>query len=200
MPMGSAENSHDAGPPGSPPSAVETRNSKLETGHGLEFRVSSFKFRFSLTLTPRSGKVGGRKKIYEQTRQVIENKGSKYKLTDKSRTFWFKFRTFWFNVMTFWRDHAAFFGHFDMAGRRVGCQHEERDRKRGGAIFRLTIVWRSHRPDRRDFDVTLVAHIVAFLTAIDLWYARRIHRAHKGDAIIGKSLKPLLCALLIENQ
>jgi hypothetical protein len=58
--------------------------------------------------------VGGIKKIYEQTRQVIENKGSKNKLTEKSRTFWFKYRTFWFNVVTFWRGHAAFFGHFGM--------------------------------------------------------------------------------------
>jgi len=60
--------------------------------------------------------VGGRKKIYEQSHQVIENKGSQNKLTEKKRTFWFKYRTFWFNVATFWRGHAAFFGHFGMTG------------------------------------------------------------------------------------
>jgi hypothetical protein len=53
--------------------------------------------------------VGGRKKIYERTQQVIENKGSQNKMTEKKRTFWF-------NVVTFWRGHAAFFGHFGMAG------------------------------------------------------------------------------------
>jgi hypothetical protein len=58
--------------------------------------------------------VGGRKKIYGQTRQVIENKGLQNKMTEKKRTFWFKYRTFWFNVVTFWRGHAAFFGHFGM--------------------------------------------------------------------------------------
>jgi hypothetical protein len=98
------------------PWKLEIRNWKLETGHGLEFRVSSFKFRFFLTLTPRSGKVDGRKKIYERSHQVIENKGSQNKLTEKKRTFWFKYRTFWFNVVTFWRGHAALFGHFGMTG------------------------------------------------------------------------------------
>jgi len=88
-------------------SKLETGNWKLDTAFNFEFPVSNFEF-------PRSGKVGGIKKIYEQTRQVIENKGSKNKLTEKSRTFWFKYRTFWFNVVTFWRGHAAFFGHFGM--------------------------------------------------------------------------------------
>jgi hypothetical protein len=45
--------------------------------------------------------VGGRKKIYGQTRQVIENKGAMNKMTEKKQTFWFKYRTFWFNVVTF---------------------------------------------------------------------------------------------------
>jgi hypothetical protein len=112
-------------------SKFETGNWKLETAHGLEFRVSSFKFRFSLTLTPRS--EGGRnKKNLGQTRQVIENKGSQYKITEKSRTFWFKYRTFWFNAVTFWRGHATFFGHFGMTGRRLGCQYERAGPEEGG--------------------------------------------------------------------
>jgi hypothetical protein len=94
------------------PWKLETGNWKLDTALSFEFPVSSFAF--PLTLTPRSGKVGGRKKFYERSHQVIENKGSKNKLTEKKRTFWFKYRTFWFNVVTFWRGHAAFFGYFGM--------------------------------------------------------------------------------------
>jgi hypothetical protein len=100
--MASAKNSHDAGPLGGTP----TTEYKLPIGRS---RTSSFEFRVSKV---REG--GRKKKIYGQTRQVIENKGSQNKLTEKSRTFWFKYRTFWFNVMTFWRGHAAFFGHFGM--------------------------------------------------------------------------------------
>jgi hypothetical protein len=113
--MASAKNSHAAGPPARPiggrgSSKFETGNWKLETGHGLEFRVSSFEFPVS---TVREG--GRKKKNSLQTRQPIENKGSQNKLTEKKRTFWFKYRTFWFNVVTFWRGHAAFFGHFGMS-------------------------------------------------------------------------------------
>jgi hypothetical protein len=109
--MASAKNSHDAGPRGGPPAAVETRNSKLETGRA--HRPSAIENRQFL-LRPRSGKWTEEKKIYERSHQVIENKGSQNKLTEKSRTFWFKYRTFWFNVATFWRGHAAFFGHLGM--------------------------------------------------------------------------------------
>jgi hypothetical protein len=77
--------------------------------------------------------VGGIKKIYGQTREVIENKGSQYKITEKSRTFWFKYRTFWFNVVTFWRGHAAFFGHFGM-GNVLGANTEERTAKGRGFL------------------------------------------------------------------
>ena len=52
------------------------RNSKLETGHGVGFRVSSFKFRFFPSHNATIRKEDGRnKKNYGQTRQVIENKG-----------------------------------------------------------------------------------------------------------------------------
>jgi hypothetical protein len=58
------------------------------------------------------GRWAEEKKFYERSHQVIENKGSQNKMTEKKRTFWFNYRTFWFNVVTFWRGHAAFFGHF----------------------------------------------------------------------------------------
>ena len=56
-------------------------------------------------------------------------------MTDKKRTFWFKYRTFWFNVVTFWRGHAAFFGHFGMTGRRLGCQHGRTGPEEGDGPF-----------------------------------------------------------------
>jgi hypothetical protein len=71
--------------------------------------------RKSAIYTPAKVREDGRKKkFYDRSHQVIENKGSKNKLTEKKRTFWFKCRTFWFNVVTFWRGYAAFFGHFGM--------------------------------------------------------------------------------------
>jgi hypothetical protein len=77
--MGSAKISPAAAPRRGQSGTVEARNSKLEIGNWtpvLSFEFSSFGVRFSLTLTPRSGKkMGGIKKIYERTRQVIENKG-----------------------------------------------------------------------------------------------------------------------------
>jgi hypothetical protein len=110
--MGSAKNSPAAGPLGGPP-ATEYKlpifDCRLPIGTS---RTSSFEFPVSNFEFPRSGKMDGRKKIYERSHQVIENKGSQNKLTEKKRTFWFKYRTFWFNVVTFWRGHAAFFGHF----------------------------------------------------------------------------------------
>ncbi len=83
-------------------------NSKFETGNWKFETGSAGRANRQFILRPRSGKMDGRKKIYERSHQVIENKGSQNKLTEKKRTFWFKCRTFWSNVVTFWRGHAAF--------------------------------------------------------------------------------------------
>jgi hypothetical protein len=65
--MTSAKNSHDAGPRGGPP-AMEYKLPIFDCRLARPaLPVSNFQF-------PQSGKVGGRKKIYEQSHQVIENK------------------------------------------------------------------------------------------------------------------------------
>jgi hypothetical protein len=58
------------------PWKLEIRNWKLETGQGLQFPVSSFEFRVS-----KVREDGRKKKNYERSHQVVENKGSKNKIT-----------------------------------------------------------------------------------------------------------------------
>jgi hypothetical protein len=65
----------------------------------------------ALQAPARGREKGKNKNIYTQSRQVIENKWINDTMTEKERTFWFKFRTFWFNVVTFWHGLTDFFGH-----------------------------------------------------------------------------------------
>jgi hypothetical protein len=71
--MASAKNSHAVGPRvGTPATEYKLPIGKSRTS-SFEFPVSSFQFRISSFQG--QGRWAERKKIYGQTRQVIENKG-----------------------------------------------------------------------------------------------------------------------------